>query len=175
MQENYRDNLSVTIISIGVGTAGGYGGAALGTLIAPGLGTTIGAIIGAVAGGGLSAWAAEALIAPFYESDAEEMFNIISEEFTELCGEYLISEEEGNRLVDKLDSVLIDDVLKEMYASEDREVFARELIEPLFEDEVTKPCLFRPWPHQIRAYNLLMAGNVRNIPGFMPKTSPERE
>ena len=39
----------------------------------------------------------------------------------------------------------------------------------------TKPCLFRPWPHQIRAYNLLMAGNVRNIPGFLPKTSPERE
>ena len=39
----------------------------------------------------------------------------------------------------------------------------------------TNPCLFRPWPHQIRAYNLLMAGNVRNIPGFLPKTSPERE
>lgn len=150
-KEELLKNLSVTIISIGVGTAGGYGGAALGTLIAPGLGTTIGAIIGAVAGGGLSAWAAEALIAPFYESDAEEMFKIISEEFTELCGEYLINEEEGNRLVDKLDSVLIGDVLKDMYASEDRETFARELIEPLFIDEAkARPAIVTPTEEELR-------------------------
>lgn len=150
-KEELLKNLSVTIISIGVGTAGGYGGAALGTLIAPGLGTTIGAIIGAVAGGGLSAWAAEALIAPFYESDAEEMFKIISEEFTELCGEYLINEEEGNRLVDKLDSVLIGDVLKDMYASEDREAFARELIEPLFIDEAkARPAIVTPTEEELR-------------------------
>lgn len=150
-KEELLKNLSVTIISIGVGTAGGYGGAALGTLIAPGLGTTIGAIIGAVAGGGLSAWAAETLIAPYYESDAEEMFKIISDEFTELCGEYLINEEEGSRLVDKLDSVLIGDVLKDMYASEDREVFARELIEPLFVDEVkARPAIVTPTEEELR-------------------------
>ena len=150
-KEELLKNLSVTIISIGVGTAGGYGGAVLGTLIAPGLGTTIGAIIGAVAGGGLSAWAAEAMIAPFYESDAEEMFKIVSEEFTALCGEYLINDEEGNRLVDKLDSVLIGDVLKDMYASEDREVFARELIEPLFIDEANaRPVIVTPTEEELR-------------------------
>lgn len=37
-----------------------------------------------------------------------------------------------------------------------------------------KPCLFRPRLCQIRAYNLLVAGNVRNIPGFMPNTFQER-
>ena len=108
-------------------------------------------IIGAVAGGGLSAWAAEAMIAPFYESDAEEMFKIVSEEFTALCGEYLINDEEGNRLVDKLDSVLIGDVLKDMYASEDREVFARELIEPLFIDEANaRPVIVTPTEEELR-------------------------
>lgn len=135
-EEELLKNLTVTIISIGVGTAGGYGGAALGTLIAPGLGTTIGTIIGATAAGGLSVWAAESLIAPYYESDAEEMFNIISDEFTLLCGNYLINENEGNKLVDELNSVLIGDVLKDMYASEDRNKFAKELIEPLFIEAV---------------------------------------
>lgn len=135
-QEELLKNLTVTIISIGVGTAGGYGGAALGTLVAPGVGTTIGTIIGATAAGGLSVWAAESLIAPYYESDAEEMFNVISDEFTLLCENYLINEDEGNRLVDELNSVLIGDVLKDMYASEDRNQFAKELIEPLFIEEV---------------------------------------
>lgn len=137
-KEELLKNLTVTIISIGIGTAGGYGGAALGTLIAPGLGTTIGAIIGSIAAGGLSAWAAEALIAPYYESDAEEMFNIITEEFTLLCVDYLINEEEGNRIAERLSSVLIGDVLKDMYASDDRQQFAKELIEPLFVEEVTQ-------------------------------------
>jgi len=131
-QEEMLKNLVVTVISIGVGTAGGYGGAALGTMIAPGPGTAVGAIIGSVAGGGLSAWAAEALIAPFYESDAEEMFAIIRDEFTVLCSEYLISEDEGLAITENLSSKLTGDTLKDMYASEDRVQFARDLMEPLF-------------------------------------------
>ena len=97
-QEELLKNLTVTIVSVAAGTVGGYGGAALGSLIAPGVGTTVGAILGSVAGGGLSAWAAEALIAPYYESDAEEMFVIISDEFTDLCDAYLINEDEGARV-----------------------------------------------------------------------------
>lgn len=160
-KEELLKNLSVTIISIGVGTAGGYGGAALGTLIAPGLGTTIGAIIGAAAAGGLSAWAAEALIAPYYESDAEEMFNIISEEFTILCGDYLINEEEGNRLVDNLSSVLIGDVLKDMYASDDRKQFAKDLIEPLFIEEANnREKIITPTEEELR-YS--MKDNLKGI------------
>ena len=131
-KEEVLKNLTVTIVSLAVGTAGGYGGAALGSLIAPGLGTTIGAILGSVAAGSLSAWAAEALIAPYYESDAEEMFNIISEQFTILCSDYLVSEDEANRIVDSLKGELVGDVLKDMYASEDRNQFARDLLEPLF-------------------------------------------
>lgn len=135
-KEELLKNLTVTIISIAAGTAGGYGGAALGTLVAPGAGTAIGMAVGAMLAGGLSAWGAEALIAPYYESDAEEMFNIISEEFTILCGDYLINEEEGIRITEVLKGKLIGDVLKDMYASEDRYQFARELMEPLFIDEV---------------------------------------
>lgn len=137
-KEEVLKNLTVTIIGIATGTAGGYGGAVLGSLIAPGAGTAVGAILGSVAAGGLSVWAAEALIAPYYESDAEEMLNIISEEFTILCSDYLIVEDEADRLVDALKDELVGDVLKDMYASEDRHQFARSLIEPLFVSEAEK-------------------------------------
>lgn len=154
-------NLTVAVISIAVGTAGGYGGAALGTLLAPGVGTTIGTIAGSIAAGSLSALAAEAIIAPYYESDAEEMFNIISEEFTVLCGDYLINEEEGNRLVDDLDSVLIGDVLKDMYASDNRNKFASDLIEPLFIEEVkTREKIITPTEEELR-YS--MKDNLKGI------------
>ena len=131
-KEEVLKNLTVTIISIAVGAAGGYGGALAGNIIAPGAGGVIGAAAGSILAGGLSALGAEALIAPFYESDAEEMFNIISEEFTVLCGDYLINEEEGTHIAEALKGELIGDVLKDMYASEDRTQFARDLMEPLF-------------------------------------------
>ena len=131
-KEEVLKNLTVTIISIAVGAAGGYGGALAGNIIAPGAGGVIGAAAGSILAGGLSALGAEVLIAPFYESDAEEMFNIISEEFTILCGDYLINEEEGTHIAEALKGKLIGDVLKDMYASEDRTQFARDLMEPLF-------------------------------------------
>lgn len=137
-KEEVLKNLTVTIISIAVGAAGGYGGALAGNLIAPGAGGVIGSVGGSILAGGLSALGAEALIAPFYESDAEEMFNIISEEFTILCGDYLINEEEGSRTAEALKGVLVGDVLKDMYASENRNQFARELIEPLFVNETAQ-------------------------------------
>ena len=150
-KEELLKNLTVTIISVAVGTAGGYGGAVLGSLIAPGAGTAIGAAVGSILAGGLSAWAAEALIAPYYESDAEEMFNIISDEFTQLCSDYLISEEEGARIADALKNELVGDVLKDMYASENRQQFAIELLEPLFAKEVgNRPPVTIPSEEEIR-------------------------
>ena len=135
-KEELLKNLTVTIISVAAGTAGGYGGAVVGSLIAPGAGTAIGAAVGSILAGSLSVWAAEAIIAPYYESDAEEMFNIISEEFTLLCSEYLINKEEGARITNALKNELVGDVLKDMYASENRQEFARNLLDPLFVEEV---------------------------------------
>lgn len=150
-KEEVLKNLTVTIVSLAAGTAGGYGGAILGNLIAPGVGGPVGAILGSVAAGGLSAWAAEKLIAPYYESDAEEMFNIISEQFTILCGDYLVSEEEANRIVNALKGELVGDVLKDMYASEDRNQFARDLLEPLFIAEAEqRATIITPTEDEIR-------------------------
>lgn len=137
-KEELLKNLCVTIISIAAGTAGGIGGAALGSLIAPGAGSYIGGIIGSMAGGAAGSILSETVIARFYKSDADQMYEIISAEFLTLCDEYLISVDEGNLLAEELKNVLIGDVLKDMYASEDREIFARELIEPLFVEQVAQ-------------------------------------
>lgn len=134
-KEELLKNLSVSIIGVAVGTAGGYGGAALGSLIAPGAGTAIGGILGSLLAGTISTVAAEALISPFYESDAEEMFAIISDEFLTLCNDYLINESEASVVTNKLKSTLAGDTLKDMYASEDRKKFAKDLLEPLFEEQ----------------------------------------
>ena len=137
-KEELLKNLTVTIIGVAGGAAGGYGGAALGTLIAPGAGTAIGGILGSLLAGTISSLVAEALIAPFYESDAEEMYSIISEEFLLLCEEYLINEDEGTAITEKLKSKLVGDTLKDMYASEDRNLFARDLMEPLFVEQASE-------------------------------------
>ena len=135
-KEELLKNLTVTIISVAAGVAGGYGGAALGSLIAPGAGTIIGGILGNLVAGGVSALVAEALIAPYYESDAEEMYNIIYTEFVNLCNDYLVSEGEATAIIEKLKSKLAGDTLKEMYAADNREQFARDILVPLFEDQV---------------------------------------
>ena len=83
--------------------------------------------------------------------NAEEMFKIISEEFTALCGDYLISEEEGVHIADALKNKLVGDVLKDMYASDDRLQFARDLLEPLFVEETAKrPPIVMPTEEELR-------------------------
>ena len=150
-KEEVLKNLTVTLVSIGAGAAGAYGGAALGNLIVPGVGGAVGMALGSIAGGGLGALGAEAAIAPFYESDAEEMFVIISEEFTVLCSDYLVNEAEANHIVDALKGELVGDILKDMYEAEDRKKFAQELMEPLFITEIEqRPTIKTPSEEEIR-------------------------
>lgn len=150
-KEQLLKNLTVTIISIAAGTAGGVGGAALGSLIAPGAGTYIGAIVGSTVAGGAGGYISEAILSQYYESDAEQMFKIISDEFLGFCQEYLISEEEGGRLAQTLSALLTGDLLKDMYASEDRTAFARDLLEPLFaETAAARPEIDLPTESQMR-------------------------
>ena len=137
-EEEMLKNLSVSIIGIAIGTVGSYGGAAIGTWVAPGAGTVIGKVVGGILAGSLSSFAAEKIISQFYESDAEEMYNIIYDEFLQLCEDYLVSEEEAKSLTEGLKAKLLGDTLKDMYASEDREKFANELLDPLFVEMAKK-------------------------------------
>ena len=135
-------NLTTTAAAVGGGTVGWTGGAAAGAAIGsivPGIGTAIGGfvggLLGAFGGGSIASKATESVLGQFIEDDANKMVAIIQDVFTDLAGEYLITQEEAERIVDKLKEKLTGGTLKDMFASDDRRLFARELLEEYFENE----------------------------------------
>ena len=131
-KEKLLKNLVVTVASVAGTTAGGIAGGAVGSTLLPGVGTAVGTFVGGMAGGAASSYVSNALLSIIYAGDAQQMYDIISA----LSNDYLISEAEGKAITEKLQNSLSGDTLKEMYSSEDREAFAVNLMEPLFEEEV---------------------------------------
>ena len=132
-------NTASTVVGGGAGwTAGAAAGAAFGSVI-PGIGTAIGGVIGGVAGafagGALSSKATGAALDQFIKDDADKMIAIIQEVFSSLAEEYLITQKEAERIVDRLSERLTGGTLKDMFASADRRNFARTLLEEYFKDE----------------------------------------
>ena len=130
-------NIGVTLAGIVGGTAGYFLGSTLGGGVAPGAGNVIGGLLGSFAGGGLASYLADLGFSAFIIEDAEIMLDIIEEEFYKLCEEYLITEEEGVMIADKIGSLFTPDVLKDMYASKDKHEFAREKLISMFEETIT--------------------------------------
>ena len=63
---------------------------------------------------------------------------VIEEAFTQLAEDYLLTKQEAEKIVDKLKEKLTGKTLKDMFASSQRMKFARNLIEPVVEQEVKK-------------------------------------
>lgn len=137
-KEELLKNLVVTVVGVAGGAAGGYAGAALGSMIFPGVGTVIGGILGGIAGGIGGSVITEEVISNYYKNDAERMYDIICKEYEALCKDFLIDEKEGGVIANKLKSLLVGDTLKDMYAADNREEFARNLMDPLFLEQASK-------------------------------------
>ena len=122
------------LISTGAGLAGGFGGmvigATAGTLIVPGVGTTVGSFIGAVAASCAVEQAANAVANHFVEDDAIQMTAILEKQFNKLVIEHLLNKDETEKLLDDISVRLDGNTLKEMFSKEDRERFADEFIAP---------------------------------------------
>ena len=131
-------NLANTTSTVAGGTAGWIGGAALGSAILPGLGTFLGGILGSVGAGAAANKATDALLGSFIEDDANEMVRIIEKVFGELAQDYLLNQKEAEKSVDYLQTILDGRILKAMFASSDRKDFARQLLVPIIENEVSK-------------------------------------
>lgn len=134
-KEQFIKNISIHLVGTAGGTIGAYAGSALGGTVVPGIGNTVGAILGGIVLGTTAEITADTIISLFYEGDIELMMDVVSEEFKNLSQEYLITEEEGNNITKELKTKLTGDVLKDMYASEDKNTFAREIMEELFKNE----------------------------------------
>ncbi len=129
-------NVTKTGASVAGGVGGWMGGAmaggALGSafpIVGNVAGAIVGGIIGSMAGGTAAHKVTETVLDHFIEDDAKEMLRIIEVEFSQLAFDYLLNEEEAKKVIDKFKEKDIPDVLRDMFASNDRNVFAKNLFE----------------------------------------------
>ena len=121
-------NVSTTAVGVTGGALGWLGGAALGSAILPGAGTVVGIIVSVAAGWGANE-GAKAVADMIAEDDADEMIRIIEEEFAVVASEYFLDEEEVNKSVTNLQSLITAEMLKQMYQYRNHTSFARQMIE----------------------------------------------
>ena len=131
-------NLTNTTSSVAGGTAGWVGGAAIGSAIFPGVGTVVGGLIGSIGAGMLANKASDAILSNIVEDDADELVRIIEKEFSNLALDYLLTQKEAEKVADALRDMLNGKLLKDMFASNNKSNFARDLLIPLIESEVSK-------------------------------------
>ena len=140
-------NVTVTAAGVAGGTAGWFGGRAagawvgakVGTLFGPG-GTVAGGLIGGLLGslgvGAAASKGAAVVLDEFIEDDAKGMLAVMEAVFGDLCAEYLLFRDEAMAALEDLQALDLPDVLRDMYAADDRRGYARGVLEPLIEERV---------------------------------------
>lgn len=135
-----KAQLFKNVVNTSAGVAGGVGGwmggaatgAAIGSAV-PVIGTAIGGVVGGLIGSFAGRTAANkvshSVTDKFIEDDSKEMIRILEREFTAVSFDYLLNKDEAEKVVAKLQSNLDGATLKDMYSSDNRNKFARELIE----------------------------------------------
>ena len=129
-------NFAKTTTTVVGGTAGWLGGSTVGTMVLPGVGTVVGGLVGSlVAGGGLGVLIDKAT-GKFFDSDTDKMIRLIQAAFRDVSEEYLLSQDEAEKISDKLVAKINEKALKKMHSSKDRYWHARGIIEPLANEQV---------------------------------------
>lgn len=146
-------NMTNTAATVGGGTGGWLAGAAAGSAVFPGVGTIVGGLAGSVLAGAAAGKVTNAVVGAFVEDDAEEMVKILEVVFADMACEYLLSQKEAEKSVDRLRDVLDGKILKDMYASDDRKAFARSFLEPIIERETA----YRPTIHKLTDNQMLIS------------------
>lgn len=139
-------NMTNTASSVAGGTggwmAGAAGGAAIGSAI-PIIGTAVGGVVGGIVGsisGGMAAGKASSKVMnKFIKEDAEEMLEIMNVAFVKAAGDYLLTQPEVEGCITLLkDDKKLPNILKDMYASQNKEAFAYEYLESKIESIVVE-------------------------------------
>lgn len=66
------------------------------------------------------------------------MIRIIEDNFKDLATDYLLNKKEVENIVESLGKKLSGDMLKDMFASDNKNLFAKKLLKPIIEFEVRK-------------------------------------
>lgn len=153
-------NLTVSASGVAGGLLGAWGGATVGAAIGNAPGAVIGGVVGGAIGGAGASIGTHLLIDNFTESDAEKMCAIIQDEFRKLSEDYIVSKDEADKIVDAVQSRLDGETLKDMYASEDRNKFANDLMTEEFEKEIANRKISVPSEFDIRIQTKEILNNI---------------
>lgn len=149
----FGKNLAVTGATIAGGNAGWVAGNAagaaiggavagvltggVGTAAGANVGSKIGGFVGSIAGGAASGKLTQTALNSAVKDDYTLMLGIIEEEYTTICEEYLLTQNEVYDTLTLLKDKLTPDEIKSMYASSNRSEYARKVImqcvEPVLE------------------------------------------
>lgn len=167
-------NVTRTAAGVAGGTGGWMGGAAAGAalgsmvpIIGTAAGGIIGGILGSIAGGSAATAAAGGVLDSFIEDDAKKMLRILESVFGELAFDYLLSEKEAKSVIEKIQAMDLPAFLRDMYASDSHQGFAREKIEPMMEKIAKNRA-----PVRLPSNEELVAGAGRVIEELMGSAQP---
>lgn len=139
------------VVNTGAGVAGGIGGAIYGAAagsVVPIVGTAIGGFVGGFIGGTAASKISHTVTDKFIEDDSKAMVQILEDEFKGVAVDYLLNEDETKKVVKKLSKKLDGDKIRDMYASSNRNEFARNLLESFTEDVVkSRKKIYLPSTH----------------------------
>lgn len=126
-------NVTKTAANV-TGSIGGMAiGAAIGALVPWGstsMGGLVGGIVGLIIGSVVASKIAGRILNHFIEDDAKEMLDIFELELEQHVYEHLLNEQELQKLLEIFKSKYkIPKLLRQMFKSEDREQFARDIIQ----------------------------------------------
>lgn len=113
------------VMTIASGAGGGavLGAAASALIPVPGA-----FVVGGMIGATLGTKGASTVLNHFIEDDAVALLEIINKKLISLSQEYLLSEEELNIIIEDIKQELVHEKLLQMYASEDKNAFAENLL-----------------------------------------------
>ena len=128
------------VVNTSAGVAGGVGGwmggaaagAAIGSavpIVGTAIGGFVGGLVGSFAGGTAASKVSQTITDEFIEDDSKEMVRILEKEFTAVSIDYLLNKNEAEEVTTSLQNKLDGSTLKDMYSSDSRHNFARQLIE----------------------------------------------
>lgn len=132
--------MAKNVIETTAAVAGGGIGRSVGSVIGARLIPIpkIGAFLGGLAGAAICSYFAQSaskyVLDMFIDDDAEEMLLIIEDVFGRMVLDYMTSEEETTEIMEELTEILDVDFLKDMYASDEREQFAEDVLSEYFEN-----------------------------------------
>lgn len=161
-QGQFVKNLAIVVIGMAGTEVGAVAGGAVGTHLAPGIGTKAGMVLGGILGGFLGTTVADLIGDKVFKDDADAMYEIVSDKFSEYCFEYVASEKEAGELANELNGKLSEGSLKDMFAAEDRDAYADNLIKPMFED-MAKDRAFKNFPETEYEVRTAMLGGLEGI------------